>query len=293
MTSGYIAIDWGSTNLRAWWYQAGECRDHRTSSEGITRLGGKSPAAVLAGITEGWPDDIRILMAGMVGSTAGWKVAPYLACPVRFSEIGSQLTDVFPGISIIPGLSIRRSDNDKVMRGEETQLVGPRQLAAAPLFILPGTHCKWVQADNEQIYDFRTVMTGELHHLLINSSLIGAGLPEQRQSPTVFEQGTEIGLATEAPLVRLFEVRAAHVLGDLPREDVSEYLSGLLIGHEVASMIRQWQPDHRQPVTIVASHSLASRYQKVLNILGFKAQILEGDSAFQAGIRSIADAVAD
>ncbi|ARU92732.1 2-dehydro-3-deoxygalactonokinase [Tatumella citrea] len=293
MTSGYIAIDWGSTNLRAWWYQAGECRDRRTSSEGITRLGGKSPAAVLAGITAGWPENIRVLMAGMVGSTAGWKVAPYLPCPVRFSEIGSQLTDVLPGISIIPGLSIRRSDNDNVMRGEETQLLGARQLAAAPLFILPGTHCKWVQADNEQIYDFRTVMTGELHHLLINSSLIGAGLPEQRQSPTVFEQGTEIGLATEAPLVRLFEVRAAHVLGDLPREDVSEYLSGLLIGHEVASMIRQWQPDHRQPVTIVASHSLASRYQKVLNILGFKAQILEGDSAFQAGIRSIADAVAD
>ncbi|KGD76818.1 2-oxo-3-deoxygalactonate kinase [Tatumella morbirosei] len=293
MTSGYIAIDWGSTNLRAWWYQAGECRDRRTSSEGITRLGGKSPAAVLAGITVGWPDNIRVLMAGMVGSNAGWKVAPYLPCPVHFSEIGSQLTDVLPGISIIPGLSIRRSDNDNVMRGEETQLLGARELAAAPLFILPGTHCKWVQADNEQIFDFRTVMTGELHHLLMNSSLIGVGLPEQRQDAAAFERGAGIGLTTEAPLARLFEVRAAHVLGDLPREDVSEYLSGLLIGHEVASMIRQWQPDNRQPVTVVASHSLASRYQRVLDILGFKAQILEGDSAFQAGIRSIADAVAD
>lgn len=40
---------------------------------------------------------------------------------------------------------------------------------------MPGTHCKWVQADRQQINDFRTVMTGELHHLLLRHSLVGAG----------------------------------------------------------------------------------------------------------------------
>jgi 2-dehydro-3-deoxygalactonokinase len=31
------------------------------------------------------------------------------------------------------------------MRGEETQLLGAWQLAPAECYVLPGTHCKWVQ----------------------------------------------------------------------------------------------------------------------------------------------------
>ncbi|MEH0888657.1 2-dehydro-3-deoxygalactonokinase, partial [Enterobacter sp. UNJFSC 003] len=91
---------------------------------------------------------------------------------------------------------------------------------------------KWVQADSQQINDFRTVMTGELHHLLLNHSLIGAGLPPQENSADAFAAGLERGLNTPAILPQLFEVRASHVLGTLPREQVSEFLSGLLIGAE-------------------------------------------------------------
>ncbi len=69
------------------------------------------------------------------------------------------------------------------MRGEETQLIGARTLAPSSLYVMPGTHCKWVQADSQQINDFRTVMSGELHHLLLNHSLIGAGLPPQKTLP--------------------------------------------------------------------------------------------------------------
>lgn len=48
-------------------------------------------------------------------------------------------------------------------------------------------------ADAEQIHDFRTVMTGELHHLLLKHSLVGAGLPEQTPSPEAFAAGLERG----------------------------------------------------------------------------------------------------
>ena len=54
---------------------------------------------------------------------------------------------------------------------------------------MPGTHCKWVQADRQQINDFRTVMTGELHHLLLRHSLVGAGLPEQVSAPARLTPG--------------------------------------------------------------------------------------------------------
>lgn len=294
MTSRYIAIDWGSTNLRAWLFQHGECQESRKSEAGVTRLNGRSPDAVLAEITQGWRDAATpVIMAGMVGSNAGWKVAPYIPCPARFSDFGRQLTTVAPNVFIIPGLCVQHENNRNVMRGEETQLLGARALQPAPLYIMPGTHCKWVRADNEQVSDFRTVMTGELHHLLLTHSLVGAGLPAQEKSHEAFQAGLAQGLETDAPLAGLFEVRAAHVLGALAREQVSEFLSGLLIGNEVASMVRQWRPDSQQPVTIVAGQALAERYRQALSVLNIHAQVLEGDTAFQAGIRSIVHAVAE
>lgn len=292
MTSRYIAIDWGSTNLRAWLYQGNECQDSRQSEAGVTRLNGRSPEAVLAEITAGWREaSMPVVMAGMVGSNVGWKIAPYLPVPVHFSAIGQQLTAVTDKVWIVPGLSVSRDDNHNVMRGEETQLLGARQLAPAPLYIMPGTHCKWVLADDQQIIDFRTVMTGELHYLLLRHSLVGAGLPEQETSPAAFAAGLEKGLCEPALMPQLFEVRASHVLGNLPREQVSEFLSGLLIGAEVACMCERFPGT--QGITIVAGKSLADRYQQALSRVGRHSTWVSGDAAFQAGIRSIAHAVAN
>ena len=121
MTSRYIAIDWGSTNLRAWLYQGEQCLESRQSEAGVTRLNGKSPEAVLAEVTQNWRGSATpVVMAGMVGSNVGWKNAPYLPVPVHFSAIGEQLTSVGDNIWIIPGLSVSRDDNHNVMRGEET-----------------------------------------------------------------------------------------------------------------------------------------------------------------------------
>ncbi|WP_336216415.1 2-dehydro-3-deoxygalactonokinase [Enterobacter sp. P82] len=292
MTSRYIAIDWGSTNLRAWLYQGEQCLESRQSEAGITRLNGKSPEAVLAEVTQNWRDGATpVVMAGMVGSNVGWKIAPYLPVPAHFSAIGDQLTSVDDNVWIIPGLCVSRDDNHNVMRGEETQLLGARTLSPSSVYVMPGTHCKWVQADAEQIHDFRTVMTGELHHLLLTLSLVGAGLPAQETSPAAFTAGLERGLASPDVLPKLFEVRASHVLGNLPREQVSEFLSGLLIGAEVATM-RDFVPSG-QAITIVAGSALTSRYQQAFHAIGRDVAVISGDTAFQAGIRSIAHAVAN
>nr|WP_318383660.1 2-dehydro-3-deoxygalactonokinase [uncultured Enterobacter sp.] len=292
MTSRYIAIDWGSTNLRAWHYQGDECLESRQSEAGVTRLNGRSFEAVLAEVTQGWDrESTPTVMAGMVGSTAGWLNVPYLPCPARFDDIGQQLTAVSDNLWIIPGLCVNRSDNHNVMRGEETQLLGARALRPSSLYVMPGTHCKWVRTDAERVSDFRTVMTGELHHVLLKHTLLGAGLPEQITSPEAFDAGLERGIASPDLLPHLFEVRAAHVLGSLPREQVSEFLSGLLIGSEVASMSSY--AAGAQTVTLVASSALTTRYQRAFERAGRSTRTLDGDTAFQSGIRSIAHAVAN
>ncbi|MFU2170893.1 2-dehydro-3-deoxygalactonokinase [Klebsiella grimontii] len=291
MTSRYIAIDWGSTNLRAWLYQDDQCLESRQSAAGVTRLNGESPAAVFSEITRGWRDGATpAVLAGMVGSNVGWKVAPYLPVPVDFSAIGQQLTSVGDKVWIIPGLSVSRDANQNVMRGEETQLLGARMIAPSSVYVMPGTHCKWVQADRQQINDFRTVMTGELHYLLLRHSLVGAGLPEQVSAPGAFNAGLERGLHSPDILPRLFEVRASHVLGSLPREQVGEFLSGLLIGAEVATLSERFRDPQ---VTIVSGEALANRYQQALSAIGRQTTVVSGDNAFQTGVRSIIHAVAN
>lgn len=52
-------------------------------------------------------------------------------------------------------------------------------------------------------------LTGELHHLLLQHSLIGAGLPPQEMSADAFAAGLQRGINNPAVLPQLFEVRFA------------------------------------------------------------------------------------
>ena len=287
MTARYIAIDWGSTNLRAWLYQGEECLESRQSEAGVTRLNGRSPAAVLAEITQHWRDGATpVVMAGMVGSNVGWKIAPYLPLPAAFSDIGQQLTAVGDNIWIIPGLCVSRDDNHNVMRGEETQLLGAWQLMPAECYVMPGTHCKWVQVQNGVVRQFATAMTGELHHLLLNHSLLGQQLPAQLPDEASFALGIEKGLNQPALLSGLFSARAARVLGALAATSVSDYLSGLLIGAEVATFSERYRASR---VVLVGEHSLNARYQQAMAARGLAVSCCSGEAAFLSGIARMID----
>lgn len=288
MCGNYIAIDWGSTHLRAWRYQQGECIDSRQMEAGITRLAGRHPRELFNIVTENWQaQQLPVVMAGMVGSNAGWRHAPYLPCPVALNEAGRRLTRVEDIAWIVPGISLSDSDHPNIMRGEETQLTGAWQLAPSSLYIMPGTHCKWAQVEEGYLRHFRTLMTGELHHLLLNHSLIGKGLPPQCTDQETFAEGVLRALDDPNILPLLFETRAAWILNKLEQDKVSEWLSGLLIGTEVAQMRSVYGPLEGHKITLVGGEHLSTRYQAALKLIGIRTEILDGDSAFQSGIRSI------
>lgn len=67
---------------------------------------------------------LPVLMAGMIGSDAGWQAVPYLACPAAIDAPGQLRCAVAEGVWIIPGLKIAQDGEFNVMRGEETQLLG-------------------------------------------------------------------------------------------------------------------------------------------------------------------------
>lgn len=64
------------------------------------------------------------------------------------------------------------------MYDEEIQLLGVCLLTSAVVYVMLGTHCKWVKTNGRRIEGFHTVMTGGLYHLLLTYPLIDAGLPE-------------------------------------------------------------------------------------------------------------------
>ena len=284
----YIAVDWGSTHLRAWQIADGACVNRLSLPYGVTRIAAGEAAAIFHRHIAPWrgAEPLPVVMAGMIGSDAGWRPVPYLSCPLPLDDIGRGLYEVEERVWIVPGLKLEREGEYGVMRGEETQLLGAMQLAPASCCVMPGTHSKWVGLSGDSVERFDTAMTGELHHLMMHHSLIGKGLPAQRRDDRAFTDGLEKGLAEPALVNALFATRAARVLGALAETAVADALSGLLIGAEVATFSRIYRPER---VTLVASDALGPRYQQAFTCLNVPVSLCPGDAAFLQGIRSIID----
>lgn len=124
----YIAVDWGSTQLRAWRMRDGECIDKLKLPCGVTRLNGQRAETVFQQQLAPWRGDpaLPVVMAGMIGSDAGWQPVPYLACPLALEALNGQLYEVAEKVWIVPGLKVAQAADYDVMRGEETQLLGAR-----------------------------------------------------------------------------------------------------------------------------------------------------------------------
>ena len=297
MASNYIVFDWGSTNVRAFLYIDKKMVDTKKSSDGVTTVRGVLCQKIFDKLTDEWfkkYGKMPVVMAGMVGSINGWCDAPYLDCPVNLNEISKSLTPVKNtnnyDVSIIPGICVKDSDNYNVIRGEETQLAGAMRLSPAKVYIMPGTHCKWVLADGFVVKSFRTAMTGEIHSVLMKHSLLGLGAVDQEANDDVFMQGLQRGYSENNIIPRLFEIRGANILGALKPCHVSEYLSGLLIGAEVASMqqIFKFKKDDGA-ITIIANDFFFDRYKKALSQASLDCVQLDADTCFLNGIVPIID----
>ena len=280
--------DWGSTRLRLFLVENGETTA-RLDGPGVTQL--VEPAErVLARLLSVWlatgPIE-AITLCGMVGSPAGLAVAPYAPCPVDaegWHHARTRLRVLGHDVEILPGLSYRTADGvPEVMRGEETQVFGAMALNPAlregeRLFALPGTHGKWVSTCDGAITDFRTAPTGEVFAAITgHTSLTGPDTPGEGS----FDDGFGRGLARSAEALpgTLFEARAARLLDGRSREWAKGYLSGVLIGAEVAQF-----DIGAQDVSLIGDPALAALYASAIAHHGGSSQQVDGESAVVAGL---------
>jgi 2-dehydro-3-deoxygalactonokinase len=231
-------------------------------------------------MTQTW-GKLPIILSGMIGSRQGWKEAPYAQCPASAEDIVRALATIEHGgarIALVPGLSTENDGMPDVMRGEETQILGALALSGRDdgLFLLPGTHSKWATVRGGRIVSFRTFMTGEIFGALKEHTILGRPMREGPRDNMAFARGVEEGTKLDsagALLNRVFATRTYSLFGRLADTALADYLSGLLIGAEVAAAMGLSDA----VVTIVASPSLAQRYADALVLLGYQCALAPED----------------
>lgn len=283
-----IAIDWGTSSLRAYLLDdTGNVIDSRSEPRGIMHVPDGNFSAAYESITAGWPA-LTSIAAGMIGSANGWVEVPYCAAPAGTGDLAAKLTRIPDvGLHIVPGV-VTDGRHPNVMRGEETQIVGVfelhPQLAEESRFVLPGTHSKWVEVVDGKITSSTTFMTGELFAVLRDHSILGRNAAHPSPYDDAFSRGVLAAQDSPGGISPLLFTARSLVLAQRLAPDASlEYLSGLLIGDEVRCGLMNGTP----PDALIGDSSLCDRYLTALQL--FDAQIAPViDGAAQAGLFSIA-----
>jgi len=288
-----IAIDWGTTHLRAYRLNdAGAIVSRKSQPKGIMALSADDFAAALDEIIRDWRDaaDREVIMSGMIGSRQGWVEVPYVACPAALRDLADAVqaapADEAREVLVCPGLVSRDANGvPDVMRGEEVQIFGALSIAARPAatVLLPGTHSKHAVVSNGSISGFVTHMTGEIFALLRDHSILGRLMAPRHVDLSAFAAGLDRARQQNGLLHHIFGVRTRPLLNELDAASLPDYLSGILIGHELASA------EIAPPVIVVSEPELGALYLRALDRIGIGAELIESDVATTRGLHALAE----
>ena len=295
-TPAFIAGDWGTSNLRlALCDSDGHALETR-KGPGAAESRGRF-AEIFDDLTRGWRAgrELPALLCGMVGSAFGWCEATYLPIPAELGELADALVSPREGVHIVPGMRCTNPlGAPDVMRGEETQLLGALGGLAAGLdsdrhlVCLPGTHTKWVSVRGGLVQEFLTVPSGELFALLCDHSvLVRDPKTEVARRAAEFERGLqEAARHPEIPVLhKLFQARSLRLDGQLAPEGAASWMSGLLIGTDVAGAIQLFpEPERRGPVYVIGAPHLTEAYSIALTRAGLQARAVDGEACSLAGL---------
>ena len=271
-----IGIDWGTSSLRAFLIGAGgEVLDHVSKPLGIMHIKDGDFEGSFKDLVRPWQQatGLPIIASGMITSRNGWIETPYVSVPSGVQQLADALVShkISDGttVTFVTGMTADHNGAPDVMRGEETQIIGASALGMSDgVFVMPGTHSKWITVRSDQIEDYSTFMTGEVFAALSKHTILGTLMEEAPFQENAFRKRCAAGLAEGSQLLHdLFGVRTLPLFGKITGRMVKDYLSGLLIGAEVKGIDLA---QIKGPVTIIGRDDLADRYEIALRIAGLK-----------------------
>ena len=266
-----LIVDGGTTNLRV---TAVSADDHRALAKS-TAAGGVKHTAVdgnnhqlkrllkqcvhdvleQTGCTEA--DVERCIAFGMITSNMGLYEIPHLIAPVGIKELRAGMKrKVFPEIApfeieFIPGVRNFSGTVDEdtcaamdMMRGEEVEAIGlydavkPNQAA---LFVLPGSHNKFVKMDEKgRIGGCMTSISGEMLDAITHDTILADALNHSFCSAETYDRHMAVcgaqacmnsGLGRAA-----FSGRILNTLGSMSADKVQSWLLGAVMAEDVRAM---------------------------------------------------------
>ena len=283
----WIAVDWGTSNLRVWAISAsGTVLAEAQSPRGMGTLSREEFEPALLELVASWlTGPTPVIACGMVGSRQGWTEARYVHTPCPAMPVGFANPVVNNSnlkVHIIPGIA--QVDPADVMRGEETQIAG--FLALNPdwdgVVCLPGTHTKWAHVSANEVVSFQTFMTGDLYAALRDHTVLRHTIRSDGWDEAAFLSGVDAALSHPEKLAaRLFSLRAEGLLRDLSPDAARARLSGLLIGAELAGAKPYWLGRN---VAVVGAGELSRLYVAALATQAVRATQAKGDRITLAGL---------
>ncbi len=284
----WIAVDWGTSHLRIWGMND-SCVTiaEKFSTQGMRNLEPNQFENILLEHISEWLDDrdcvMPVIACGMVGARNGWVEAPYdkVPCLPAQKTITIPSNDARIKVHVIAGLC--QDIPPDVMRGEETMILGfiSQNQQKKHLLCLPGTHSKWAMVVDGEVASFQTSMSGELFALLTTQSVLRHNLGEWDDD--CFIKSISATLANpEKTNIRLFNIRALNLLYD-DNHGIA-YLSGAIIGLELAGMKQLWQEN---AVTIIGDNKLATCYKMALESQNVTVNIIDGSMLVLEGLHQI------
>jgi 2-dehydro-3-deoxygalactonokinase len=275
-----IGVDWGISSMRAYRLRDGRVAGRREQPAGILRVSDGRFAEMLRECVGHWLSDgeDRVLLSGMIGSRQGWRESKTVACPAGVPDLAGALTMVpFDGaaVRIVPGVATADADGiPEFMRGEETQIIGAE--IGTGVACLPGSHSKWATMVKGRIVAFTTYMTGEAFAAIRDHTILSRQIRDRDAQPCddVFDAGVARSADPGGLLHHLFGVRSLGLADLMADAEAGQYLSGLVIGHEVRAALRPGGT-----VSVIGSPALSALYVRAIVACGGSARLADPDAA--------------
>ena len=288
----WIAVDWGSSRLRAWAMSSSDdVLDSISNDQGMNALGPSAFEPALLRAVEPWLGcgEIEVLACGMVGARQGWQEVDYVDVPARPLDLKPvqvrNVADPRLSVRIVPGL--RQPEPADVIRGEEAQVAGfiDDEPDFDGVFCLPGTHTKWVRVANGSVQGFRTAMTGEVFELLARRSILRHSIAGDDMDLQAFDEACRACFSQpERLLSGLFSIRAGSLIRGISSATACGLLSGSLIGADLASNQVFWDD---LDVAIIGADAIGALYERAIVSNGGMARRLEGETLVRRGLSRI------
>ena len=270
MSKCYLVVDCGTTNLRVTLLDENKNKLDVVKAEGGVRhtsidghngrlrtLLRESIETVLSKNGHTMQDVEKCVASGMITSALGLLEIPHVPAPAGAAELRAKMQkkvfeDIAPfEIEFIPGMrnfagpvDLENFSGMDMMRGEEVEAVGLYKLLApkgAAMFVLPGTHNKFVAMDKDgKMLGCMTSISGEMldaitHHTIIaeavGHSFVNADEYDSEYAKAGARECAVSGLGRAA-----FAGRILATLGGKDKAKLQSYLLGAVLALDVQAM---------------------------------------------------------